>query len=60
MDNNTSIIIAECMTLRDDVLATKHKGFLNLEIESDSKIVIYFIIKKNNIPIFIMLLMVGI
>lgn len=60
MDNNTSIIIAECMTLRDDVLATKHKGFLNLEIESDSKIVIYFIIKKNNIPIFIMLLMEGI
>ena len=37
---DASIIIAECMVLRDGVLATKNNGFLTLEIEGDSKIVI--------------------
>ena len=32
---NSSIIVAECMTLRDDMLVAKRKGFLNLEIEGD-------------------------
>ena len=32
---NSSIIVAECMTLRDGMLAAKRKGFLNLEIEGD-------------------------
>ena len=36
----TSIIIAECMALRDDMLAAKNDGFLSLEIEGDSKIVV--------------------
>ena len=29
---NASIVIAECMALRDDMLATKNNKFLNLEI----------------------------
>lgn len=37
---DASIIIVECMVLRDGVLATKNNGFLTLEIEGDSKIVI--------------------
>ena len=32
---NSSIIVAECMVLRYDILAVKKKGFLNLEIEGD-------------------------
>ena len=32
---NVSIIIVECMTLRDGVLATNNNEFLNLKIESD-------------------------
>ena len=32
---NASIIVAECMTLRTGMLATKRKGLLNLEIEDD-------------------------
>ena len=37
---NASIIIAKCTTLRNGMLAVKNNGFLNLEIEGDSKIVI--------------------
>ena len=32
---NSSIIVIECMALRDGMLAAKRKGFLNLEIEGD-------------------------
>ena len=32
---NSSIIVAECMELRDSMLAAKRKGFLNLEIQGD-------------------------
>ena len=32
---NPSIIIAECMTLRDDILVAKNNEFLNLEIEDN-------------------------
>ena len=34
---NSSIIVAKCTTLRDSILTAKRKGFLNLEIEGDSK-----------------------
>ena len=54
---NASIIIAECMTLRDDMLAAKNNRFLNLEIEGDSKIVIDYCNKNSNILNSIMLLM---
>ena len=37
---NASIIIAECIALRDDVVATIYNVFTNLEIEGDSKIII--------------------
>ena len=30
---NFSIIIVECMPLRDDILVAKNKSFLELEIE---------------------------
>ena len=33
--DNSSIIIIEFMILRDDILITKNKGFLDLEIEGD-------------------------
>ena len=33
--DNASIIIAECMTLRDDILVAKNNEFLNLEIEDN-------------------------
>ena len=33
--SNTSIIIVECMTLRDDILVAKNNEFLNLEIEDN-------------------------
>ena len=42
--SNSSIIIAECMILRDSVLANKNNGF-----EGDSKIVIDCYNKKSNI-----------
>ena len=32
---NTSIILAECLALRDDILAAKNNGFVSLEIEGD-------------------------
>ena len=46
----SSIIVAEFLTLRDDILAAKNKGFLDLEIEGDSKIVINCYNKKKNTP----------
>ena len=55
--SNSSIIVTECMTLRDGMSATKTQGVLNLEIEGDSKIVIYCYNKKINIPSSILLLM---
>ena len=45
------------MALRDGMLAVKRKGFLNLEIEGDSKIVIDCYNKKINIHNSILLLM---
>ena len=53
---NTSIIIAKCMTLKDNMLVVKNKGFLNLKIKGDSKIIIDFYNKKSNIHNSIMLL----
>ena len=38
--SNVSIIITKWMTLRNDTLANKNTGFLNLEIEGDLRIVI--------------------
>ena len=35
---NVSIIIVECIVLRDDSLTGKNNEFLNLKIENDSKI----------------------
>ena len=55
--SNTSIIIAEYMTLRDDISVIKNNEFLNLEIEGNSKIIIDCNNKKNNIHSSIMLLM---
>ena len=53
---NASIIIAECITFRDGVLTAKNNGFLNLEIESDSKVMIdSYNKKKSNISSSIML-----
>ena len=53
---NFLIIIIECMMLKDGMLAIKKNGFLNLEIEGDSKIVIDYYNKKINIPSYILLL----
>ena len=39
------------------MLAVKNNGFLNLKIEGDSRIVINYYNKKNNILSFIILLM---
>ena len=50
--SNPSVIIAECMILRDKLLANKNNGF-----EGDSKIVIDYYNKKSNISNSIMLLM---
>ena len=38
--SNASMITVECMTFRDCVSTVKKNGFLNLEIEGDSKVVI--------------------
>ena len=54
---NSSIIVTECITLRDDMLVVKKKSFLNLEIEGNSKIVIDYYNKKINISRSILLLM---
>ena len=54
---NSSIIIAEHMALRDDVLVVKNNGFLELDIERDSKVIIDCYSKKKNISSSIILLM---
>ena len=40
--DNASKIIMECMALKDGVLAVKNNGFLYLEIEGDSKVIINY------------------
>ena len=55
--NKSSIIVAKCMALRDDILVAKNKGYSNLDIKGDSKIVIHYYNKRINIPSSIMLLM---
>ena len=54
--DNSSIIIDECMTLRDDILDAKNKSFLDLDMEGDSNIVIDCYNKKINIHSYILLL----
>ena len=53
---NASIILTECMALRDGVLTVKKKkiGFLDLEIKGDSKVIIdcYNKKKKNLVQLF--------
>ena len=53
----SSIIVAECMALRDDILAAENKGYSNFEIEKDSKLVIDCYNRRIEIPSSIMLLM---
>ena len=45
--SNDSIIIIEYVTLRDSVVAVIYNGFLNLEIEENSKVIINYYNKKN-------------
>ena len=54
--SDCSIIVVLCMTLRDEILATKINGYSNLEIESDSKIVIDSFNKMIGIPCSIILI----
>lgn len=55
-----SIIIGECMSLRDDILVARDNGFLDLEIEGDSKVVVDCYNKKSRLPSSIMILMVDV
>ena len=59
MDLDSLIIkgLDEGMTLRDGILAVKNIGFLNLDIEGNSKIVVDSHSRKIIIHVFIMLLM---
>ena len=54
---NASIIIAECVALRDDVLASIYNGFTNFEIEGNSKIIINCYNGRSGLPSSIILLM---
>ena len=54
---NASIIIVECMILTDDILAVKNNGFLSLQIEGDSKIVIDCFNKRINVSYSIRIFM---
>ena len=45
---NILIINAECVALRDGVLAATYNGFSNLEIEGDSKVIIDCYNKKKS------------
>lgn len=54
--SNASIIIIKYIILRDDILTVWNNMFLNLDIKVDSRIVIDWYNKKNNISNFIMLL----
>ena len=51
--DKSSIIIVEGMILRYEILATKNSGYSNLEIESDSKIIIDCYNKKINILVLL-------
>lgn len=53
---NASIIIAEGMPLRYDILDAKYNGFLNLEIEGDFKGVINCYNKKSSFHSLVILL----
>ena len=53
---NYSIICIECPVLRDEILVVKNNGCLNLEIESDSKILIDYYNKMINIYINMLLM----
>ena len=55
--DNASIINVEFMTLRNCVLAKKDNCFVNLEIEGNSKVVIYCYNKKSSLLSSIILLM---
>ena len=46
----SSIIVSECLALRDGILAAKNKGFLDLEIERNLKIIMDCYNKKINTP----------
>ena len=54
---NTLIIVAKCIALRDEILATKSKSHSNLEIEGNKKIIIDCYNRRINTPSSIMLLM---
>ena len=54
---NALIIIAQCVALRDGVLAARLNGFFNLKIERDYKVIIDFYNKKSSLPSSIILLM---
>ena len=54
--DNASIITVECVALRYGVLAAILNGFFNLEIERDSKVIIYCYKKKSNLPSSIILI----
>ena len=53
----TSIIVTECMTFRDGILAAKNNRLLSLKIEGDSKIMIDYYSKRISIPCSIKILM---
>ena len=55
--DNSSIITAECMALRDGILAAKMNGYSNLEIEGDYKLVMDSYSKRINTSCSIILLM---
>ena len=53
---NLTFLLTNNLTHKIGMLATKNNKFLNIEIEDDSKIVIYYYNKKNSIPSSTMLL----
>ena len=55
--DNASIIMMECVALRDGILVATYNGFSNLEIEGNFKVIIDCYNKKGNSPSSIMLLM---
>ena len=54
---NASIIITDCVALRDGVVVAKNNGFLNLEIEGNSKVIIDCYNQNYSLPSSIILLM---
>ena len=53
---NASIIIAECIALRDGVLVAKHNGFVDLKIKGNSEVIIDCYNTKRKLPSSIILL----